>query len=857
MNVEFDVAIVGYGPVGALTALQLAEAGLRVVILERDTRPVVLPRAVALDGESVRAFQRLGFGETVAAILQPPREKDEACFTNSKRERLFGLEIPPVGDSGWRDVAFFDQPELEALLRELVGRQERIEVLLGHEVTAIQQDGDGVRVRSVVRPDGAEVELHASWLVGCDGACSFVRRTCGIGWESLGYDQDWLVVDVIAGPQAELPLVTMQVCDPQRIATYLCGKDPYRRWEFQLAEGETREEMLAPEKIRELLDRWLPPEHYEIRRAAVYQFHAATADRWRDGRIFLAGDAAHQTPPFLGQGLNAGFRDAVNLGWKLPLVHRGLCEAGLLETYAGERDAHARELVEWAVAIGKLIETLAAREAGLPDPHPAIDLSAGYGQGRAAPPLRDGVLMTDQAERGLPVGVQLLQPTVRVAGGEPVRLDELLGPGFAVVGRTQADVALGAHARAVLEMLDGRAVGLEGLTAVEGACDPVFDTHAAVVLRPDRYVFGVVDDEYNLDALLIRLAQQLALRRKEGRAVTIEAPEGSTNHDGEVERLWTGADVTHRFVKGGDITFHVVTAGDPSNPVVVFAHGFPESWYAWHHQMTALAAEFHCVAFDLKGYGQSAHPTRHDSNYDYAHCAREWVDLFDALGLDRFVLIAHDRGVVIADHFCAIEGIAGRLQGYVRVQQSGNRPHSEPRPPHEFLRSPEAVPLLESGPLVDMAYGLIERIDGGESLVHTPIADEDIERMRTEVRHPGAAEGMSASFVSAGFDGELEDRMDGLFAAMTMPVLFLQGRYDPGQQPHEYETITCEVPDGRLEFVDAGHFAHLEKPAAVTAAIRGFLGAIEVDTQPPTPARRNTRTPGPSPKDGVAPTHAR
>ncbi len=508
---EFDVAVVGFGPVGALTALLLAEEGLRVAILERSSEPVVLPRAVGLDGEAVRAFQRIGLGETVSAILQPPREKDEVCFTDSKREPLFGLEVPAVGPNGWRDLAFFDQPELEALLRELVARQERIAVRLGHEVTALEQEDERVCVRSVVAPGGAEAELSAAWVVGSDGAGSFVRRACGIAWESLGYDQDWLVVDITQGPQADLPLTTMQVCDPERLTTYVCAKDPNRRWEFQLREGETREEMLEPETIRDLLDPWLPPEHYEIRRAAVYQFHAATASRWQDGRIFLAGDAAHQTPPFLGQGLNAGFRDAVNLGWKIPMVHRGLCDVRLLETYAAERDAHARDLVEWAVAVGKLMETLAAREAGLPDPHPAVDASAGYGQGRTAPPMRGGVLVMEQAERGLPIGVQLRQPTVRTPDGDSLRLDDLLGRGFAVVGRKEADLRLGAEGRRVLEQLGGRAVALEGLEVVEGSVDPVLDAHPAIVLRPDRYLFGVVDDEHDLEALLIDLAGKLAL----------------------------------------------------------------------------------------------------------------------------------------------------------------------------------------------------------------------------------------------------------------------------------------------------------------------------------------------------------
>jgi 3-(3-hydroxy-phenyl)propionate hydroxylase len=270
--------------------------------------------------------------------------------------------------------------------------------------------------------------------------------------------------------------------------------------------------MLRPERIEALLRPWVAPEHYEIRRAAVYQFHAATAGRWQQGRVFLAGDAAHQTPPFLGQGLNAGFRDAVNLGWKIPLVLAGRCDARLLETYAAERDAHASDLVEWAVAIGKLMETLAAREAGRPDPHPKTDSSAGYGQGRSAPPLRGGALVDEQTRGADPVGVLLRQPTVRRADGTVCRFDELLGRGFAIVGRKPSDLHLGAEAESVLRRLEGRVVSLDGLEVVEGGWDRLFGAHPAVVLRPDRYVFGVVDDAWDLDRLLGELGRKLALR---------------------------------------------------------------------------------------------------------------------------------------------------------------------------------------------------------------------------------------------------------------------------------------------------------------------------------------------------------
>ncbi len=291
--------------------------------------------------------------------------------------------------------------------------------------------------------------------------------------------------------------------------------------------------------------------------------------------------------------------------------------------------------------------------------------------------------------------------------------------------------------------------------------------------------------------------------------------------DGAQEVLWTGATVTHRFFDAADLRWHAATAGSSDAPPVLFLHGFPECWFAWHHQMSALADELRCVALDLKGHGLSDH--RLDTAYDYAAQAAELPAVLDALGIDRFFLVAHDRGTVIADHLCAVPGMAGRIRRYVRMQQSGNRPHSEPRPPHDLFRSELGVALLASGDLVEVAYGRADRPSGMEPLVALPIDDRDIDRIRAETTRPGVPEAMSASFVSASFDRELEDRLGGLFAAMTMPVLFLQGARDPGQQPSEYDTVTAEVAMGELQFVDAGHFLHLEDPTTVTEVIRSYL----------------------------------
>ncbi|HEY2773794.1 MAG TPA: bifunctional 3-(3-hydroxy-phenyl)propionate/3-hydroxycinnamic acid hydroxylase [Candidatus Binatia bacterium] len=505
-----DVCVVGCGPVGAAAAILLARSGLTACVVDRSTAVYDLPRAVLLDGETVRVFQRIGLGDEVDSLLQPWREGDAAVFTDSARNALFGLDMPSSGSNGWRDGAFFDQPELEGWMRAQMRKEPKVDALFGHEVTSISQDQTSVRVTASHLATGNAVEIRAPWVIACDGASSFVRRSLGIPWRSLGYDRDWLVVDVVAKNVAGLPPVTMQVCDPKRLTSYICGKDPFRRWEFRLLEGETREAMVHPANVAKLLAPWIAPEDYELRRSVVYQFHAATAGRWHDGRIFLAGDAAHQTPPFLGQGLNAGLRDVVNLAWKLALVAGGKAPESLLDSYAEERDPHAHELVDWAVAVGRLMDALAEQEAGRASgPLPDDLLNSGYGQGRSAPPLRRGLVVEEQVSDAGVAGYMISQPTVAAGGGRRLRLDEILGSGFAVVGRDRASLAMSEASRAVLARMGATTTELSSLPAVAGHHDRLFDAHGAAIVRPDRYVFGVTDAAHSLDDLVLRLEQKL------------------------------------------------------------------------------------------------------------------------------------------------------------------------------------------------------------------------------------------------------------------------------------------------------------------------------------------------------------
>jgi 3-(3-hydroxy-phenyl)propionate hydroxylase len=516
LNRPYDVVIVGLGPVGCTAAILFAHAGLRVLALERDREVYRLPRAVNMDGEVIRSFQRIGLGDALNDLMQPIRHGERVGFVNSKREWLFGQAPREFGVNGWRDGSFFDQPEVDGFLRDAAVAHPDVDALIGYEMLSFSDLGDVVEVYAAEIGSETRVVERGKYLLACDGASSFVRKSLEIGWHDLGYDHDWLVVDIVTKPGHTLGLETMQICDPDRLATYVCTKDPYRRWEFKLNPGETWEEITEPARIESMLEEWTPRGTFEIRRAAMYQFHAATADVWQVGRVFIAGDAAHQTPPFLGQGMNAGMRDVINLSWKFPMVLSGLAGDALLESYQTERLAHATDLVDWAVAIGQLMEHLAAVEraerAGEPPPVPQpAQQSAGYGQGRSQPPMRDGLILIDQVSDEGSTGYLFRQPDVRDGAGHECKFDELLGPGFAVVARTSEDLVLSSESRQILDRLGARCVTLEGLEPTRGKFDRLFESSAAAIVRPDRYTFGHTTDAITLDGLVTELATLLRL----------------------------------------------------------------------------------------------------------------------------------------------------------------------------------------------------------------------------------------------------------------------------------------------------------------------------------------------------------
>ncbi|MDW3099390.1 MAG: bifunctional 3-(3-hydroxy-phenyl)propionate/3-hydroxycinnamic acid hydroxylase [Alphaproteobacteria bacterium] len=354
----YDVTIVGYGPVGAMLAALLGAKGRKVLVVERDTSIYPLPRAVHMDHEVFRLISLVNADEAVMAISRPTASYD---FETADGDLLMGF-VPPLelAPTGYPWSSIFHQPTLEKAIRADVARHPNVEVRLGVEFVSYDDSGsDGVRVTF---SDDPQNPVETKYLVGCDGGRSPVRRQAGIGMDDLDFNEPWVVVDVLLKEGMDvLHKASRQICDPQRPVTSIPIGHGRHRWEFMLLHDEVDQDMTAPEKLESLIAPQLPDgvtmADIEVERSAVYTFHGVFAERWRDGRVLIAGDAAHQMPPFMGQGLCSGVRDAANLAWKLDAILSGHASDALLDTVQPEREPQIRFITETAIAMGQVVCT--------------------------------------------------------------------------------------------------------------------------------------------------------------------------------------------------------------------------------------------------------------------------------------------------------------------------------------------------------------------------------------------------------------------------------------------------------------------------------------------------------------------
>ena len=508
-QVDYDVAVLGGGPTGLTLANLLGTMGIRTVLIERNPTTVQAPRAVSIDDEALRTLQAAG---TVDAVLKDVA-LDYGSHYYTAEGVCFAQVEPRDREYGYPRRNAFAQPRLEATLREALARFPHVTSLFGTPCAGFREEADGVVLS--LGDEGAEKhEIRVRYLAACDGARSPTRRAIGAELTGTTYRERWLIVDL--AETRERLRQTRVVCDPTRPFIVLPGPNGTRRYEFMLRDGEDEDKVTTPQFVHDLLAASGPDAEAEVVRRQVYAFHARIVDKWNTRRVYLAGDAAHLTPPFAGQGMNSGIRDAHNLAWKLAAIVRGDFGEALLATYQKERAPHAWALIQLAINIGRvmmptskpqaLLVQSAFRLASLIPPVQDYFASMKY---KPKPFYREGFLRDDNGLNM--VGRMLPQPTLETAGQARSKLDAFLGSEFALV-------AYGADAQDTIARTHDLDFGIPGLRRLAvtpmrfnlaPSIDPlapagrdVDDTRTRLarpgrelllLVRPDRYVAAALD----------------------------------------------------------------------------------------------------------------------------------------------------------------------------------------------------------------------------------------------------------------------------------------------------------------------------------------------------------------------------
>jgi 2-polyprenyl-6-methoxyphenol hydroxylase-like FAD-dependent oxidoreductase len=501
--VSFDVAVIGYGPTGMTLAALLGQLGRSVVVLERHTGLYNLPRAACFDDEIMRTFQKLGLVDEIAPgiVAQPDYE-----WVNAAGETLVHIAYDD-GPGGWAALYMMYQPHLETVLDRHCKGLASVQVRQGVLVDGLRAGDDGVEVSGVTR-DGARETVRARYVVGADGGGGFTRRALGIGLSDYGFEENWLVCDFRKnGPLDDVPTFR-QVCDPaQPIAIVRIGPE-HQRFSFMLDRDESAAAATDEQRVWERVARYLEPGDADLIRVANYVFRSRVADRWREGGVLLAGDAAHEMPPFLAQGMCSGIRDSHNLAWKLDLVLGGQAGTELLDTYQPEREPHVRFITEKAIELGRVQTLRDPVAARVRDERLLAQRRARQAPEKVRyPPLTAGLIAPDG-------GAVFPQGLVEGSDGESL-LDDLVGPGPCLVASDAGVLdVLGDRGRERWARLGGRLVHPGGpeLRELDGTYEAWFAEHAcaAALVRPDWYVYGTARETSAAPGLLERFEGALA-----------------------------------------------------------------------------------------------------------------------------------------------------------------------------------------------------------------------------------------------------------------------------------------------------------------------------------------------------------
>jgi 3-(3-hydroxy-phenyl)propionate hydroxylase len=484
------VAIVGYGPVGATLANLLARQGIDVAVIESHRHVYPTPRAGGLVPESMRLLQILDLADELVEGMN-----DWTFWYDilDKDRNLVVERTPEMGPrtQAWAHTYTFLQPELETAVRGM-NAKFGVREFLGYKVVSTETDqNDGVDLVLTGVDTADEIALHAQWVIGCDGSNSTIRKSVGTGeQEDFRGDQSWLLVHLrVTDDNAELPDRIFKWANPDRAASFIPGlPQNICLFEFRVLPGETSEELTDLDKVYELISPWLKPEQVELIRVTVYTFRTRVAHQWRDGRMLIAGDAAHVMPPELGEGLNSGLRDVMNLAWKLAGVINNRYDESILDTYTAERRPHVREFTVLSHAIAQAIAAIADD----PDTYRAnlaLDSAFSHPWPRLGPGLQ---------QEAFPAGMISEQPLLK----DGQRYDDYVGYRFSIL----ADEDLLAEAEVPTDPL-WTALDVVGVPADSDGLRGWLEKlgHRAVVVRPDRYILGVADSAAELRELVAPL----------------------------------------------------------------------------------------------------------------------------------------------------------------------------------------------------------------------------------------------------------------------------------------------------------------------------------------------------------------
>ena len=521
---RYDVAISGCGPVGAMLSLLLAKGGLKVLVVEKELKVFNKPRAIVLDSEAMRILQFCGVAHQLGDSIKPHPGTDYIGL-DGQLIKVFDPQPPPF-QLGWPATLTFIQPILERLLRKRINTQKNIHLLLGSELVDVSDANKSVEIKVRDSSSKESKTFSAKYLIGCDGGNSVVRTAMNVGVEDLGVDEDWLVVDAYLIKETKLPPKFIQYCWPSRPATFVLGPRNVRRWEIKILPGEDLKDFERKEKVMEVLSNYVDVTALKIWRTATYKHRVTSSKKWKINNIFIAGDSAHRTPPFLGQGLCTGIRDVANLSWKILHTEKFGLNDKILNTYEKERKPHAKVVIKHAKEFGKIIGELNLERAKKRDAILRPQLISGKMETtrqKFIPDIKGNLLIqkslkTKECRNG---GTLFVQPRLRFPRGQEKLMDDVIPMSFLYIStglnqQTWMDPyeifwrKLGGIRIIIMKDAERKETTPKDIVITKEVGKIFSDWSSkmsceAVLVRPDRYVFSTIHNQEDINAAIKKL----------------------------------------------------------------------------------------------------------------------------------------------------------------------------------------------------------------------------------------------------------------------------------------------------------------------------------------------------------------